>query len=102
MSNQQMVKSIMSRALAKSLAVVALTAGLAGVGLAPAQGAPVDVRPVAESEPGSSVTGSAETLLAFPLGFILFGACFADGPGDVHNPLCQALLDLATASGSLG
>lgn len=97
-----MMKSIMSRTLGKSVAVVALTAGLAGMGLAPAQGAPAEVRPVAESEPGSSVTGSAETLLAFPLGFILFGACFADGPGDDHNPLCQALLDLATASGSLG
>ncbi|MFE6921847.1 hypothetical protein ACFVAV_12420 [Nocardia sp. NPDC057663] len=84
----------MSRMLTTSLVAVALSAGL---GLAPVQAAPVAVAPVAETQTGSA-SGSVQMLLAWPLGFVLFGACFADGDSPTHNPLCQALLDLTAGS----
>ncbi|MFD4429462.1 hypothetical protein [Nocardia sp. NPDC058497] len=77
--------------LTTSLAAVVLSAGLGGLGSAPAQAAPADTQT-------GSASGSAEMLLAWPLGFVLFGACFADGDSPTHNPLCQALLDLTAGS----
>ncbi|MGS2810665.1 hypothetical protein [Nocardia sp. MW-W600-9] len=80
--------------LTTSFVAVALSAGLT---LAPAQAAPVVLAPVADTQTGSA-SGSAQMLLAWPLGFVLFGACFADGDSTTHNPLCQALLDLTAGS----
>ncbi|MBC7301406.1 MAG: hypothetical protein H5T78_10670 [Nocardia sp.] len=87
----------MSRTLTKSLAVVVLCAGIGGLIAAPAQGSPVMSQPVADAESGSA-TESAQMLLAWPLGFVLFGACYADGAGPTHNWLCQALIDLTAGS----
>ncbi|MEV6218304.1 hypothetical protein [Nocardia sp. NPDC051833] len=84
----------MGRILTTSLVAVALSAGLT---LAPAQAAPAVIAPVADTPTGSA-SGSARILLAWPLGFVLFGACFADGDSPTHNPLCQALLDLTAGS----
>jgi len=81
----------------KSLAAVALSAGLIGLGSAPAQAAPATVQPTADTRTGSA-SGSAELLLAWPLGFLGFVVCFADGDSQVHNPVCQAFLDLTSGS----
>ncbi|GGN93620.1 hypothetical protein [Nocardia rhizosphaerihabitans] len=85
--------------LTKTLAAIALSSALVGatLGQASAQAAPATVTPAADTETGSA-SGSAEMLLAWPLGFVLFGACFADGDSQTHNPLCQALLDLTAGS----
>ncbi|WP_280346537.1 twin-arginine translocation signal domain-containing protein [Nocardia neocaledoniensis] len=80
------------RRLVTAVAVVGLAAG---IGSAPAQAGPITVLPVADSDTGSA-SGSA--LVAWPLGFLMFAACFADGDSPVHNPLCQAVLDLTSGS----
>lgn len=89
----------MNSLLTKTLAVIALSSALVGatLGQASAQAAPAIVTPAADTQTGSA-SGSAEMLLAWPLGFVLFGACFADGDSPTHNPLCQALLDLTAGS----
>ncbi|MEU0541789.1 hypothetical protein ABZ319_18145 [Nocardia sp. NPDC005978] len=93
----------MSRVLTKTLAVVTLSAGIAGSVASPAVAAPAPAAPVADG--GSAAvdlaTGSAKLLLAWPVGFILFGACFADGPvqsPEDNNPLCRSLLALTSGS----
>ncbi|MEV6387881.1 hypothetical protein [Nocardia xishanensis] len=88
----------MSRMLTKTLAAVALSAGLSGLSLCPAQAAPATAEPAAADTQTGSASGSA--LLAWPIGFLAFAACFADGDSQVHNPLCQTLL--ALYSGSTG
>ncbi|MEV0078421.1 hypothetical protein AB0H58_18625 [Nocardia neocaledoniensis] len=80
------------RALVTAVAVAALAAGF---GTAPAQAAPITALPIADSDSGSA-SGSA--LVAWPLSFLMFAACFADGDSPVHNELCQAVLDLASGS----
>lgn len=90
----------MRRMSTESLAAVALAAGLIGLGSAPAQAAPAAVQPAADTRTGSA-SGSAGALLAWPLGFLGFGLCFADGDSQVHNPLCQAFLDLTSGTGTL-
>lgn len=83
----------MHHPLTKTLAALAISGVVLGASVGPAHAAP----PVADTQSGSA-SGSAKTLLAWPLGFILFGACFADGDSPVHNPLCQSLLDLTAGS----
>ncbi|MGW6424865.1 hypothetical protein ACWF82_19500 [Nocardia sp. NPDC055053] len=88
----------MNPLLTKALAAIAISSALVGTGLGPAQAAPAAPVPVAPIAGSGSASGSAEMLLAWPLGFVLFGACFADGDSPTHNPLCQALLDLTAGS----
>ncbi|GAB3210312.1 hypothetical protein ACFYUD_26380 [Nocardia tengchongensis] len=83
--------------LTKALAAAAISAAVLA-GAAPAEAAPA---PEAVADTGSqtgSATGSAKAALAWPLGFVIFSACFADGDSKVHNSLCQALLDLTAGS----
>ncbi|MFD4462634.1 hypothetical protein [Nocardia sp. NPDC058480] len=88
----------MNHLLAKTFATIALSGALVGATLGPALAAPSAPAPLAPIADSGSATESAEMLLAWPLGFLYFAACFADGDSPTHNPLCQAVIDLTSGS----
>ncbi|WP_040813470.1 hypothetical protein [Nocardia concava] len=91
----------MIRPLTKALATLALTAGLTGLALSPAQAAPANIQPTADSSTGSS-SGSSK-VLALPLAFLAFPVCYNDStdPNYKPNAICTFMMGLYSGSASL-